>query len=398
MERWQGATYIDGRGGLAVSMRRKLIAIVLAMLAMLGVGAATGAANAQAARFGVALHPAAGLPGADEFARMDRGKVGSIRLQLYWPQIQDAPSDCSATTTLLAAGCDWSETDQLVAQAAQKGIHVLPFFYGTPSWLRPAGRSDASSPVATAYARTKWKDFVKAAVQRYGPGGAFWDTYSGKAQPIRTWQIWNEQNSKAKWAPRPSPRDYSTLLKLAHAAITGVDRDARLMLGGMFGTPFASGGPSLTAWKFLARLYDVKGIKSKFDLVAAHPYSENLRGIKYQVDKLRRVMKANGDRRTKLAVTEVGWGSGKPRKNSFLLKGLKGQSQMLKNAFRLFNDRQRSWKLGTVYWFSLKDSQDCGEYAGCSYWESSAGLLRAGEPADPKPAWRAFTRFTGGKP
>ncbi len=382
------------------------MAVLLVLLATVGMGMAARAATAEAARFGVALHPAAQLPGADQFARMDRGKVASVRFQLYWHDIQKSRSDCSPVSTpsgsLLSTpnGCDWADTDQVVAQAAQKGLRVLPFFYGTPEWLQPNGATDASSPVATAEARAKWKAFVRAAAQRYGPNGAFWSSYAGPALPIRTWQIWNEQNSTAKWAPRPSPKDYSTLLELAHTAITGVDPDARLMLGGMFGTPFR-GRPSLTAWEFLDRLYDVKGIKGKFDQVAAHPYSENLRGIKYQVHELRRVMEAHRDRKTKLAVTEIGWGSGRPDGDgysSFLLKGLKGQSTMLRKAFGLFNDRRRSWNLGVVYWFSLTNVRECGTPSGCPYWEDSAGLFRAGEPADPKPAWRAFTRFTGGKP
>ncbi len=162
----------------------------------------------------------------------------------------------------------------------------------------------------------------------------------------------------------------------------------------MFGTPFNT--RSLTAWKFLDRLYDVKGIKTKFDRVAVHPYSPDLRGIKYQMDKMRKVMEANGDRRTKLAVTEIGWGSGKPYQNSFLLKGLEGQKRMLQKSFGMFNARRRDWKLGTVYWFSMIDAAHCGD--SCTYWDTSSGLFRAGDAVDPKPAWRAFTKFTGGRP
>ncbi len=380
-------------------MRLKLTAVVLALLVSVGIGLATGAASAQAgARFGVGLHPLSELPSAAEFAAMDRGRVASMRVQLYWPHIQRTPSNCSAADPegLLATnGCDWSATDQVVRGAANAGIRVLPFFYGTPGWLRFAGGGDASSPVASAEARAKWQELTRAAAQRYGPNGVFWSTYPGPAQPVTTWEIWNEQNSKSKWAPRPSPKDYSTLLKLAHTAITGVNPDARLMLGGMFGTPNAS-KDSLSAWRFLDRLYEVKGIKSKFDQVAAHPYAEDLRGIKYQLNKLRRVMDANRDRRTKLAITEIGWGSDKSQAPHTLNKGLKGQRDMLQKSFGLFRERRRSWNLGTIYWFSLSDVGNC--QTSCDYWDTSSGLFRSGEPLDPKPSWRAFTKFTGGTP
>lgn len=393
MKRPHDATYIHP-GEFVPGLRLQLTAMVLVLLVAVGIGMATSAATAQAAgRFGVVLHPAADLPDGGLAARAARGNVASMRIQFYWPLIQRDRSHCSpeSPSLLSPSGCDWAVTDQAVARAAKQGIEVLPFFYGTPPWLRPSGAGDGSSPVASREARAKWRGFVKAAAQRYGPNGVFWDTYPGPTVPIRTWQIWNEQGSATKWGPRASPREYSTLLNLAHAAITEVDRDARLMLGGLFGTPPSK--ESLSAWRFLSRLYDIEGIKAKFDQVAIHPYSGNLYGIKYQMNKVRRVMDANRDRRTKLAVTEIGWGSGRPSGGE-LHKGLKGQKRMLQRSFRLFNNRRRSWKLGTIYWFSLVDVRDCS--FACNHFDSESGLFRG--DGDPKPVWRAFTRFTGGRP
>ena len=60
----------------------------------------------------------------------------------------------------------------------------------------------------------------------------------------------------------------------------------------------------------------------------------NVKGIVQQLTRTRRVMKENGDRKTPLFITELGWGSDpRPAGGSRLYKGLAGQSQMLAKSF-----------------------------------------------------------------
>ncbi len=57
-----------------------------------------------------------------------------------------------------------------------------------------------------------------------------------RQRPIRTWQIWNEENFKY-FVVRPSPSDYGKLINVSYAAIKSVDPGAKLILGGMFARP-----------------------------------------------------------------------------------------------------------------------------------------------------------------
>jgi hypothetical protein len=67
---------------------------------------------------------------------------------------------------------------------------------------------------------------------------------------------------------------------------------------------------------------------------------------------------------------------------------------MLRKSFKLLNSK-REWKIGAIIWF---DWRDPGEFVdGCtSPFCLSAGLFD--EDGNPKPAWNAYTSFTGGTP
>ena len=113
-------------------------------------------------------------------------------------------------------------------------------------------------------------------VERYGPNGVYWRGryhadfgQNATPLPISSWQIWNEPNLKKYWVPYPDPRKYGTLLQLSHSAITSVDPNAQIVLGGLPGYP-SSG---IRAWEFLKQLYNkVPSAKRNFDAAALHPY------------------------------------------------------------------------------------------------------------------------------
>ncbi len=169
--------------------------------------------------------------------------------------------------------------------------------------------------------------------RRYGRGGSFWS--GRRARPANAFQIYNEQNGPAYWRARPNARKYGKLLRGASQAIRRKDRRAEIVLGGMFATP--SGRGAMTSWAYLTKLYKVKKIKRAFDTVAVHPYSNSMRGIKYQVRKVRNVMKRKHDRKADMRVTEFGWGSAR-RGN--LNKGRKGQARMLSQGLPPVREQQ----------------------------------------------------------
>ncbi len=333
-------------GGLAGS---------LALMAVL----TTAAAAAPPKRF-FGVDPQTTL-GAADFDRMAQARVGIVRFPLYWA----------------VDGYDWSAPDGLVREAAARGIRALPFVVG-------ATPRDAAE-------RERWRAFVGAAVDRYGPDGEFWPANPELPRlPIRDWQIWNEQNSPSNWEPRPNVRAYARVLGAAHAAITRRDPGARVIVGGMFGTPFGGLPPGIAAWDFLARLYRVPGARRDFDGVAVHPYGAGLGRVKSQIERFRTRLEAAGDGRTELWVTELGWASGGlPHP---LNRGLRGQATRLRQAFRYLVRNRRQLRLANVTWYSWRD--DPAPDAGLCAWCAESGLLAADGAA--KPALEAFTEFTGG--
>ena len=92
-------------------------------------------------------------------ARMGRGGVGTLRINLSWGSVQSSPD----------ADYDWTHYDLVIGGAALNGIRVLATVYGSPPW---AESTPEHPPLGSA--QTRFDSFVRAAVQRYGADGSFW--------------------------------------------------------------------------------------------------------------------------------------------------------------------------------------------------------------------------------
>jgi polysaccharide biosynthesis protein PslG len=331
------------------------------------------------------------LPSAETFARLKRGGVDSVRVPVYWASIQ----------TTVGGTPDWSGVDGAVGRATAAGLNVLPFVYGAPPWAAPSVPVPGSGGSVHAPLKLPisgvggagWSAFLQLAVQRYGPGGAFWAENPGLVpRPIRTWQVWNEENFKY-FVVRPNPVEYGKLVKLSHRAIKSVDPGAKILLGGMFARPreaeFKLKPPqAYFATEFLDLMYKrTPGIKAKFDGIALHPYTTEYRNVAPQIEEVRAIMKAHGDAATGLWITELTWSSGPPD-NGFA-KGRRGQVKQLKGAFSVLTRNAAKWRLKGVYWFSLEDAK-----GACNFCDGS-GLFT--EALVPKPSWRAYVAFAGGR-
>jgi hypothetical protein len=114
-----------------------------------------------------------------------------------------------------------------------------------------------------------------------------------------------------------------------------------------------------------------------------------VKGVLAQARGIRKVMRNNGDARTKLSITELGWSSN-PRNGSLLAKGVKGQARMLRTSFRELLQARRALRLRDVLWFSLRDVDPSGPGScpNCPY----SGLLNLN--GTPKPSYTAFRSFT----
>lgn len=357
---------------------RRLASLGASLAALLAASALTGTASGAAAPPGFFGMNANTSLGADDFKRMRGSGVGMYRLFVQWAQVQRGGT----------GPYDWSEVDELVTHATLNGVDLMVALYGTPPRLTKSF-SEREAPLHSKAARHGWKEFVERAVERYGEGGKFWTVFEllnpgFRANPISFWQVWNEQNSPTYYKPAPLVKEYAKLLRMTNREVEQNDPGAEVVLGGMFGTPPRD--DAIYSWRFLERLYRIEGMRSEFDIVALHPYSPNLFGIRAQMRLARNAIKEAGDAGTPVWITEIGWGT--DRGGSKLNKGRKGQARMLSEAFRLFVRDNGKWKLRRVMWFSWRDNPDHG--TPCS-WCGSAGLLEADR--DPKPSWERYKEF-----
>jgi hypothetical protein len=312
---------------------------------------------------------------------MSVGGIETLRVPLTWSQVQ--PTATSAY--------HWGSMDETVTVAARAGIQVMPLLVGTPNWLEA---KETVLPVSDSLERKGWSEFVRAAVERYGPRGSFWLEHSPFSsdpvpkRPIRTWQIWNEANFHYFAFPVSAGR-YAKLVELTTPQIKAVDPGAQIILSGLFGKPDVGGRLGIPAAQFLAELYRIPGLRSDFDGVALHPYAFHTNTLIRMVNGMHQVIAGNHDH-ARLYITEMGWGSQNDPRLVAFEQGPGGQASELTSAYRYLIVNQRRLGIGGVYWFSWKDQS-----GSCSFCDS-VGLFAEGSGFQSKPAWAAFVRITGG--
>ena len=161
---------------------------------------------------------------------MQEGRVGTIRLVIPWGAL--APDEKDAKQV------DFSSVDPILLSAAENGVRVVPTIYGTPTWVAEGLDGYDCDPGCGPYAPTSdealaaWKDFVDQLVERYGPDGDLWTAHPELDRvPVRSWQIWNEQNSPTFYQPEVDPASYERLLDTASEAIKDRDPVAEAPIG-----------------------------------------------------------------------------------------------------------------------------------------------------------------------
>jgi hypothetical protein len=323
-----------------------------------------------------------GTADAGDYARMQRINVASMRVTLFWRQVQP-----------VRGRYIWP--DQYVAWLASYGIRPSFMVFGAPEWA--TGSSYSGVPPLKGKAKKAWQKFLEKAVRRYGPHGSFWKKYPGlPKRPVRSWQIWNEPNlakSFAKNGSWPSvrlvkhaPRAYAHLVKSSDKAISKVDPHAKVVLAGLTSNPKRD---SLLPWRFLKKFLKVPQITKHFTAAALHPYAPSVAKFKRLLKRTRRAMKTNGARKKDLWLTEVGWGSAKDKFP--LTKGMKGQAKILRKSFKFIVRKRDKLNVSRVFWFYWRDPSPQSGPTGCTFCGSS-GLLNY-QRSD-KPSFRQFKHFT----
>jgi hypothetical protein len=312
-----------------------------------------------------------------ELLRLRRAGGQVVRTNLLWSRVQPTP----------LSPYDWSDYDALVARAARERISILPVLIGSPRFAAPRN----ASPPTTPATKLAFAVFAGAAVERYGRDGDFWEAHPRLPyRPMTAWEVWNEPNIGPFWTEAsPNPREYADLLELIHGAIKEAEPSAMVVLAGM---PERREGNAIPVTRYLARLYRVPGARSLFDAAAAHPYAKTVARVERKLDRLRAVMRRNGDGRKPLFITELGWASDGPPGNP-LVKDPATQARLVREMLAALRERRDRYRLDTVTWFRWRDDPEaCPNQPTC--WGENAGLFTAG--GAPKPAWEAFMDAVGG--
>lgn len=239
---------------------------------------------------------------ARQFTNMVAAGVGSVRLAFNWAVAQpyqtmaDVPAgQQSQFTDVNGVPTDFSQTDQFVQLAAQRGLTLLPTVLYAPTWdavNNPGGVDYPATPAPYAA-------YLTALIGRYGPHGSFWRAHPRLPRmPIREWQIWNEENLSYYWA-QPFASSYAALLQAAHAAIKRADPGAKVVLGAL----------TNYAWNSLGQLNQVPGFRSWFDVASVNAFTKQPADVILYLKLMRRALDTIHDGRTPLIASELSWPS-----------------------------------------------------------------------------------------
>ena len=106
--------------------RRATVVVFLLVVTAIFVQAGRAAAAAPSAPPGFFGIVPQAPPSAADYNQM-RGTVGTIRLPIFWSEVEPARGEF-----------DFAAVDREIGAAAARGIRVLPFIYGSPTWVEPS--------------------------------------------------------------------------------------------------------------------------------------------------------------------------------------------------------------------------------------------------------------------
>jgi hypothetical protein len=361
--------------------------LMLILVLALVVPAAAGA-RVPSGFAGVALADPVFPPGkqvvdlAQQLDGMVASGVESLRVVFNWSYAQpykswqNVPSDqINDFTDVGGLPTRFDQMDQIVGLAAERRLKLLPTVVYAPGW-------DSARHSSKTYARpasdAPYAKFMTALINRYGPGGTFWEDHS-PVIPVRMWQIWNEPNINVFWPDQPFEPTYMPLLKAAHDAIKKADPGAKVVLGGM---------PNYS-WLNLQKIYKYPGARGLFDVVAIHPYTKQPQGVISIIGKVRTVMNQAGDRLKPILADELSWPSslGKTSRSEFDFATTEvGQSHNIAQILpMLARDRARYHLFGFDYYtWATAEVRNSNAF-------NFSGLFRiSGRRLIAKPAYTSF--------
>jgi polysaccharide biosynthesis protein PslG len=304
-----------------------------------------------------------------QFASMQAAHIGIIRQTLPWAAVEFAPNNY-----------DFTPFDRFVLAAAQHNIRVLPVLFDPPSFRRPAGASKKYTPFPKSNA--DMAVYADAVVDRYGPGGIFWNSHPEVPDLSFTgYQIWNEPNLPVYSGGHPNAAAYVAMLRTVGGAIKAKQPGAEIVTAGLPDSRLSK--PNL--YKYIQQMYSA-GANGTFDTLGVNPYAPTSKSLISKLKRIRGIMAKNGDSDASLWVTELGWSDVGPK--AAFRAGKSGQAKRIKQAVSALKSNASALKLRGFFYFAWKDG--AVYKGGKDFWGLHTGLLR--KNGTRKPAYAAFTK------
>ncbi len=207
---------------------------------------------------------------------------------------------------------DWAFDDEIAASLTAHLLRWLPIVDYSPPWAQSIPGQDHSPPRAAADLAA----YAAGLAARYGPGGTFWALHPElTAEPVDTFEIWNEPDNTEFWLPAPNAAAYADLYLTARDAIRAVQPTARVIVGGLT-------SPATFLPAMLRARPDLAG---QLDGVAIHPYGTTIAMVLGRARGARSALASLGLGGVPLYVTEFGWTTHPPGALDFAPERLRPQ-------------------------------------------------------------------------
>ena len=286
--------------------------------------------------------------------------------------------------------------DAAFTYAAERGITILPYFYGFQGSER--------FPTNAVYEKTgsgSWQEWVEYFVRRYGYSGTFWPAHpSLPYKPVTAWEIWNEPNRAANnpGGTIVQPQAYaeflrytSYLVKAAQYAQSG--SGTQVVFGGLYSplkTEKNGKGEyvKMSVADFL-KVAHIAGLGEHFDSLSVHPYGfttgDKLAQFKAYVEEARTALNLYSSAKT-LSLSEVGWPVGAPGE---IYVSEVDQAELLTKSFNWVQSEWWNKNISNVIWYTYRDT------SVLESWADSAGLRPKSKGAAFRASWYRLQEQTG---
>ncbi len=202
-------------------------------------------------------------PGTEQDVAAETG-VSWLREDIEWAGIEPTKGEWN-----------WTATDRLIGEAAERGLTILPILDASPCWAVPSGTASEDCGRTFPESNADFGEFAAHATARYGPGGTFWKAHPGlsEAYALRYWEVWNEPYYGYFTNEDVDPAKYAALYKAAVVAGRAANSATRYLVES---TNDASVSTEVSPTGFVnwpaAMVEAEPSIGNYIDGIAIHPY------------------------------------------------------------------------------------------------------------------------------